>query len=165
VQAHAQKFWFVENPGKIPEKLGTRCKKNFVWPPKKSFMFFCESSWEKICNGSFAAKKFFRQVWESFGENPSNPQTFACSCTYAINGMISCKSSSPITSQLKQIESLIIFKIFSSYFAGITFLRCEIIIAWLVGTQELRTLAYSASLSKTQRDWGLYLNFNNLSTS
>jgi len=165
VQAHAQKFWFVENPGKIPEKLGTRCKKICVWPPKKTFMFFVRVHERKFVRGSFAAQKFFGQVWGSFGENPSHPQTFACSCTYAINGMTSCKSSSPITNQLKQIESLIIFKIFSSHFAGITLLRCEIIIAWLIATQELRTLDFSASLSKTQRDWGLYLNFNNLSTS
>ena len=105
VQAHSQKFWFVEIPGKIPENLGTfpeypgkipkylgkKCRPTLFdfkkWCPtfaeKLWRPFFVEGHTEKglqnLCGRKCVDKSLqrFRQVRGNSYKNPSHPQKFA----------------------------------------------------------------------------------------
>ena len=104
VQAHPQKFWFGENPGKIPRTLGKICE-NLRKIPKNlgkllentSKMATNVFSFEK--NGGqyglhekiFAQKvvqNFFGQVWGKSDKIPLHPQTFACSYTCEVKNLL-----------------------------------------------------------------------------
>ena len=80
--AYPQKFWFVENPGKIPENLGKngaqRCLTSkmapnvFIKTSEDHFLDVTPKNGRKMLHDNF------------LGKNPLHPQKFACSCTYVL---------------------------------------------------------------------------------
>jgi len=114
-QVLPQKFWFVENRGKMsknlrkipeiksrqnPSKCGQKwCPILFVfkkWRPAlqkniwRSFLGHTRKGLRDLCGRKFVSKchtKTFRRVWGSSGKNPSLTQKFACSYTYERKGI------------------------------------------------------------------------------
>ena len=112
-----QKFWFVENPGNIPENMRKIWRKSWksgqnswkIWTKmapnvvllQKIAPNICRKTHEHHCFGGRTTKglhdlrgrrkiaqKLFGQVWGNSGKNPLYPQTFACSYTYAVESML-----------------------------------------------------------------------------
>ena len=106
MQAHPQKFWFVENRSKIVENLGKNggkcCLISKMAPNisrKTHEDLFLDVIPEKGLHdiwslwGNFVGKAHttFEQVWENSGKNPSHPQKFASPkpmCTYRFSNQI-----------------------------------------------------------------------------
>ena len=94
VQAHPQKFWFVENLGIISENPNKTLKYQCKIPEnlgKNSAQGLQENKWRPFFGGHTKKqstkdeKQLFRQVWENLGKNALHPQKLACSFTYGTN--------------------------------------------------------------------------------
>jgi len=101
MQTHPQKFWFGENPVKIPKNLGKFPEKmakmvlNVIWFDLKkmapnvwriTWTFFGGNPKNGLHEKIFAqkvAQTFFGQVWGNSEKNLSHPQKFSSYYTYA----------------------------------------------------------------------------------